>query len=168
MFNGPRGNVLKGTTVKAVAYDEYGNSSKLYTNSYFVNADPDFFNIPVVSLSIDADEFFGENGLYVKFEKIYDQKRIVDIEYFEPSGERAFAKKAQVKVSGSSTRYFPQKSLNIKFKNNSENFVEYPLFPQLVKESDKTTPMEYFEEFRLHGGGNDQYAQFRDALLNMW
>ncbi len=165
VFNGPRGNVLKGTTVKAVAYDEYGNSSKLYTNSYFVNADPDFFNIPVVSLSIDADEFFGENGLYVKFEKIYDQKRIVDIEYFEPSGERAFAKKAQVKVSGSSTRYFPQKSLNIKFKNNSENFVEYPLFPQLVKESDKTTPMEYFEEFRLHGGGNDQqYAQFRDAF----
>ena len=68
-------NVTKGTIVKAFAVDKDGNASEVVSKSYFVGIDimKQYGGFPVVSLTIDPDDFFDyERGIYVQG-KIYDE-----------------------------------------------------------------------------------------------
>ena len=75
-WDGPRRDMFSGTTVRAVAISEDGTKSMAETHSYLV--DPDIhsrFELPVVSLTTDADHFFDyDSGIYVPGQ-IFDETK---------------------------------------------------------------------------------------------
>lgn len=63
--------VDKAVVIRAMAMDSEGRVSEIVTNTYFVGLD-DYEDKNVISLVADAEELFGENGIYVTG-KEYDE-----------------------------------------------------------------------------------------------
>ena len=188
-------NVTKGTIVKAFAVDKDGNASEIVSRSYFAGIDimKQYGGFPVVSLTIDPDDFFDyERGIYVQG-KIYDEyvasgqsnpmqpwtdeanytqrgkdwERRVYFEIFENDGNLAHSQYLGTRISGNATRSSIVKSLKFYAREEyGKKSVKYSLIPDAKMMLDRTTPIEKYDKFRLRNGGNDLgYAQFRDNYI---
>ncbi len=189
-------NVTKGTVIKAIAVDSEGNISDISSKSYFIGIDINskYNGFPVMSLTIDPDDFFdNEKGIYVRG-KIYQDwlnsggmsqglreweypgnftqrgeewERPVYMELFENDGALACAQTVGARISGNATRSSVIKSL--KFYAREEygaKNVKYELVPGATKELDDTTPIDKYKRFTMRNGGNDLgSAQFRDNYI---
>jgi hypothetical protein len=157
------------TVVRAKVISQNSVPSKTVTNTYFVNEN---FNIPVVSLSTDPENFWDEDiGIYTlgnSAESQYpyfganfweDWERPVHIELFEPTGDLAFSLDAGAKIYGGWSRGHAQKSLAVYARSAyGESEINYKIFPEL--------PVEKFESIVLRNSGNDwDYSMIRDALM---
>lgn len=124
-------SISMGMTVRAIAVDAAGNSSKVKTQSYFIgfrNAS-DIRNLPVLSLVADpADLFDYFDGIYVTGRShedalargedganaanyLNDWEREVHVEYFEPKKDKTFEGTMSLSIIKDINVAFPQKSL---------------------------------------------------------
>jgi hypothetical protein len=158
------------TVVKARCYESGVLPGDIGVSTYFIN---ESFDIPVVSLSTDPDNFFsGEYGIYVEgyngiigdcYEKpanwFMDWERPLNFEYFETNGERKINKLVGTKLTGQCTRVMPSKSLAlISREQYGEAGINYSFF------SDKN--ISSFKSLVLRNSGNDfPYTMLRDGFI---
>ncbi len=144
---------------------------KTITNTYFVNQS---FELPVVALSTDPANFFdNEIGIYVYGDDAdtvnypywgsnfwEDWERPIHVEFFEKDGARGFALNAGVKIFGSWSRLYPQKSLAVFARGRyGQDRINYPIFP------DKN--IQQYKAIILRNSGQDWGRTFfRDALMS--
>ena len=184
-WSSPKELVDKANIVRAVSYDEHGNPSEVVTATYFVGYEsrPEYENISVLSIVTEPDNLFGyENGIYV-LGKEYDEninetdskhwiwqkanyrkagresEREAHVEVFEENKEMVLSKECGIRIRGSGSRSFFQKSLNIYARD----------------EYDGTSEFEYkfwsgntaVSEVTLFSGGNDEIVRIQDYIANI-
>lgn len=171
-WKGPKGEVFKCTTLKAVAIKNGGNKSKIITNSYFVdNNMTSRYNLPVISLVTDQANFFDNTtGIYVNGnsdKKGEEWERPVHIEFFEKDGTLAFSQYSGIRINGGYTRKSAQKSFRLYAGHDYDDVdtYKYEIFPGLKKKANGKK-LDKFETLILRSSGNDNTeTMFRDALI---
>ena len=147
--------LLIGTTtvVRAVIYKKGKLTSRPTTHTYFIN---DSCSLPILSLATDSiktllrtdagNGYRGENPLHLEF---FEQEK------------SSFKLNGGFRLQGLAIRYYPQKSLAIRFRvNYGAEKLSYPLFPQKPH-------LTRFYDFSLRGSGNDNNRTlFRDGLMH--
>jgi len=187
-------NVTKGTIVKAFSVDRDGKASEVVSHSYFtgININSQYSGFPVISLTIDPDDFFDyDRGIYVPG-KIFDDflksgqrnpmqpwtdeanytqkgkdwERRVYFEIFENDGNLAHAQYLGARIAGNATRSSIIKSLKLYAREDyGKKSVKYELIPDAYTKTDGSVRDKY-GKFRIRNGGNDLgYAQFRDNYI---
>ena len=155
--------VLRARAIKSGFID-----SKTTTNTYLIN---EHHELPVISISTDSANFFDWNtGIYVlgpnasDTQPYYganywqDWEKPIHIELFETNGTQGLSMDAGVKIDGSWSRSYPEKTLCV-YARGEYGFsdIAYQLFPDL--------PYTSYQSFLLRNGGNDfWYAMMRDEL----
>ena len=194
-WNKPDEEVFKASIVRAKAINlSTGAASAVVTNTYFVGADAvNRYNLPVVSLVTDPDNLFDDQtGIYVLGQAYAAQKdaditederqvfanynqrgreweRPVHIELFEPDGQPALAQDGGVRIHGSGSRRYPQKSLRVYARSeyDQQEVFEYPLFTGQPDDPENTAPTAYkYKQFLLRNSGQDwMSSNFRDVFV---
>lgn len=122
----------KGVVIRAVSIDEFGNSSPVVTNTYFVSGKIYEMgrNVPVVAISADPYDLWDVNeGIYTNYD--YEHNITGYVEYFDNNDED-FERSLELKVSGHGSRSNPKKSIRLYFtkgdtqgrKNLEYNMIE--------------------------------------------
>ncbi|MBU0712867.1 CotH kinase family protein [bacterium] len=162
---------LESTTVlRASCFKDGYLQSKTITQSYLINTD---FSLPVISLVTDSGNFFDtEIGIYVFGNDAdtvnypywgsnfwEDWERPVHVELYEPDGQQGFSIDAGIKIYGSWSRLYPQKSLSVFARERyGYNKINYQIFPDL--------PINEYQAFILRNSGQDWgHTFFRDAMM---
>jgi uncharacterized repeat protein (TIGR02543 family) len=161
--------IISSTKVlRAGAFKSGFIDSRITTNTYLIN---EHHELPVVSISTDSANFFDWNtGIYVLGPNAspdapylganfwQDWEKPIHIELFETNGLQGFSMDAGVKIDGSYTRSYPEKTLAVYARGKyGYNEIAYQLFPDL--------PYTSYQSFLLRNGGNDfWYAMMRDEL----
>ncbi|MCW3071653.1 MAG: CotH protein [Bacteroidetes bacterium] len=185
----PLGDVFKGTVLRAIAVSDDNKKSKELIRTFFVDEKANKrYDLPVIALTVEPDDFFGyRKGIYVLGKNYEDKRdyirkqlpldlawweypsnylkrgdnseRPVHIEFYEPGGKIGFESDAGARINGNATRGFSQKSLRICFDGKyGQEQLEYPLFPG--------NPVTTFNSFILRNGGNDwNKTMFRDEFM---
>lgn len=117
--------VDKCNVLRFLLVSDTGEESRVVTKSYFVGSqfsseDGGYRNLSVVSLVSDPDNFFGtetdnENALFTnsKYWKKTDDERPANFAYFNAGKEYSFDQDIGVRLHGTSTRGYNQKSLTL-------------------------------------------------------
>ncbi len=136
-WRSPAGEVYKVPVVRARAFRAGASDSAVATHTYLIGSDASRYpGASVVSLVSDEASFFDyDTGIYVPG-RVYDEdfdpdeddpylasgnysqrgaewERPVHVEIFDPGGSRAVAQDAGVRIHGSTTRGYPQKSIRL-------------------------------------------------------
>lgn len=187
--------VDKAVVIKAVTIDENGMRSAVSTGTYFIGFDDKaqyYSEIPVISLTVDADDLFGyEKGIYV-VGKVFDDwmessnydpaepywsvpgnytqhgkewERQARLEIFE-GGHPVLSQDVGIRIHGGATRSYAQKSLNIYArKKYGISKIKYDVFSGEVKNSFDGESITEYDSLMLRNSGNDAfYTRFRDKL----
>lgn len=182
-FSGPAGIVPMIHNIRLAAFDQSGVSSEVITASYLIGNGV-HSGLPVVSLTIDQDDFFADDiGIYALGD-IFDQwaqsnpgvmpdgstpanyresgdewERPVYFEYFDEFGQRALAQTIGVRIHGGWTRQYPKKSLRLYSRNEyGTSRFRYRFFPN--------KDLENFNRLILRNSGQDWAdSKFRDAYI---
>jgi len=182
----PIGEVFKATVVRAKAFHQDGAHSATETHTYFLDQNmAERYNLPIVSINTDPDHFFDyDEGIYVKG-RVYDEQggqegklaanywergsqweRPMHIEFFDPFGRLFLTQDGGVRIHGSTTRTYPQKSLRLHADNwygPLDNF-SYELFPDL-HDSVQDNSIADFKTLVLRNSGNGLNSpMFRNAI----
>lgn len=181
----PRGQVFKGTVVRAAGFAAGERVTPVATRTFFVHPDGDNrYRLPVISLVTDSLHLFDhESGIYVNG-KIYADwraanptatetgdtptnfaqtgeawERPLHIELFEDDGSLGFAQDAGVRMHGSWARAFRQKTWRLYAKNDyGPSWFDYQLFP----DKDLTR----YKRFILRNSGQDwTKTMLRDGFM---
>ena len=134
--------------VRAIAMDDYGNTSDVVTKSYLVGLDH-YKDKYVLSLVSDPDDLFGDNGIYVTG-KEYDDWYLGNQEGPEPVAnflkkgkeyeidatialfynELLMEQDAGLRIQGASRRAYPEKRFSVfaRKEYSGSRFFEYDLF----------------------------------------
>ena len=173
-YSTPEQLVPRAFIIKAAAYKENGRSETV-SGTYFIGQHEHLHpGIPILSMIVDEEDFFGyEQGIYVPG-KFYDQKaeeprftgnyfealgsgweRNAYIEYFDPRGNLEFSRSLGVRIHGGTSRVYSNKSLRLYARNGPIN---YPLFGD--------SSVDEYSRLKLRVSGQDQTSTFfRDALM---
>ena len=167
----PRGPVNKATVVRAVAYQDGCPVSPILTHTYFVG--PTFsgrYAFPLVSLSVDRGDFFGNaDGIYVAgknpdgvpnyFLSGGAWEREVHLEYFT-DGQQRLSQTLGARMHGRGSRGNPQKSIRLYAKSSyGQDLVTYPFF--------RETSVPSFKRLLLRSPDADFWGSlFRDELVH--
>lgn len=132
----------RGTVIRAIAVDENGNSSAVYTQTYYIGQkqSSDVKNIPSISITIDPNDFSNYfNGIYVKG-TTYEQavargqstseaanyfngdNKNVTVEFFEKSKDKTYEGNLNLSIVNDYSISSSQKSLML----TSAETVNYP------------------------------------------
>ena len=183
----PIGEVFKATVVRAKAFHPDGVHSTAVTQTYFVDQNMvEQYSLPIVSINVDSEHFFDyDQGIYTKGQ-VYDEKggqesnlganywqrggqweRPMHIEFFDLSGRRFLAQDGGIRIHGSTTRTYPQKSLRLYADDwySQSDYFDYELFPGL-HDSVRNNPITDFKTLLLRNSGNNWNApMFRDGMM---
>ncbi len=133
----------------------------------YMNTD---YTIPVISLSMPYDNWFGENGFYNKIRE--DISHYVNMEYFDSSYDEYFYVNSKIKLGGNWSLGYPQRTLNLNFNKdvngNKNEKVEAHIFGERMTLGDSEKRLTKLTRFRLHNGGNcfEERTGFNDAILH--
>jgi hypothetical protein len=172
----PENPVSKGFVVRAIAIKENSIPSEIITQTYFVNHySGDNLALPIISLAINEDAFFGyDDGNYnagidfdywriqnpdsnpydwekpANYFRRGDQFEIpANIEYFEPGFINPLLnQRIGLRIHGSSSRYFPAKSFRLHAKNTYGN-------SHLTHSIFKNEPYNSYKRLLLRNSGQD-------------
>jgi hypothetical protein len=180
------GNRMQVVVIRAVAiYGDY--VSPPFTRTFFVgNHVAERFGEEMLIFSIAADPydlFDHYNGILVpgflreEFVAANPRRNIIptdpanfnwrgregerpaSVEVFTPSGERVIAQEAGLRVHGSWSRAYEQKSLRLiprrEYSPETGRF-RYPFFPGDFRQDGTETPITRYETIILRNGGNDR------------
>ena len=130
-------------TIKAVAFDSYGNSSNCATATYLIDVEnkEEYEDVLILSISTDPDNLFAEDGIYVRgslyedaledgiinselpwielmhYTNYYvdgmESERDAYIQLFSGDGELLLDQACGIRVRGGESRSFPQKSFTL-------------------------------------------------------
>jgi hypothetical protein len=180
----PDNPVFKGTIIRVKVVKSGFISSKIITKNYFITPQGNArFSLPVISLSINEDRFYGyQNGIYVAG-KVFDDWRIATPNgvaraskagnyYWEENDERIgnmcyFVNGSEVinqdiglKIRGGSTRRYEKKSLTVYARSEyGDGTMDYNFFPEL--------PYISYDRLTLSNSGWDfRHTKFRDAMAH--
>ena len=164
------------TTLRAVALKEGFQSSNIDTQTYFftsdiinqskmdsdVTNDPDYSktikdnlsnNIPVISLTLEGDAFFGNFGIHSNPELSGRGSEIpVSFEFHNPlDSENSFQIDAGIRIHGGNARDHPKKPMRLYFREEyGKRRLNYPIFPE--------SPVQSFDQLILRSGGHDSWS----------
>lgn len=172
LLDGPQGEVFKCTVIRAVAVDANGNTSKIVTNSYFV--DPNMmtrYDLPVISLVTDPKNLFDiETGLFsakAEFGTGKEWERPMHIEFFENNGALGFSQNGGMRLHGGAiSKGLDQRALRLYADNGYDdvNRFEYNIFPGLKDKNGKD--ITSFQRLILRNSGSDWLGtMFKDSVL---
>ncbi len=123
--------------IRARAFKNDLPVSKVYTQSFFINnGTKETFSFPIISLITEQHNLFDyESGIYI-IGKAYnfnkrgkEWERPAQIEYFNEHFDLGFRQDLGLRVTGNSSRNFPQKSLKLYARSEyGDNRIRYPLF----------------------------------------
>ena len=156
-------NLIDKECVLTINYINDKGESKVRSLTYIFND----YKIPVVSLSMPYDEWFGKEGMYNNIRIEYEKR--ADLEYFDPVYDSYFYRNTQVKIGGNYTMGYPQRTLNLNFNKdqfgNKQEKVKVKIFGD--QKAEDGSDLDSFTRFRLHNGGNcfENYTGFNDAVL---
>lgn len=168
----PRTTIRKGTVLRVKAVKN-GYLPAYTSSTYFVFEEGNaVHDLPVISLSTDHQNLFGEEtGIYVpgiRYEQGRDDtgnyymrgdawEREASMEFFEPNGQREFSQHVGIRTHGGWTRRLPQKSLRVYARSEyGESRINYPVFPD--------QDYDFYDRLILRNSGNDfGFTMFRDA-----
>jgi hypothetical protein len=180
----PDNPVFKGTVIRVKVVKSGFISSKIVTKNYFITPQGSArFSLPVISISINEDRFYGyQNGIYVAG-KVFDDWRIATPNgvaraskagnyYWEENDERTgnmcyFVNGSEVinqdvglKIRGGSTRRYEKKSLTVYARSEyGDGTMDYNFFPDL--------PYISYDRLTLSNSGWDfRHTKFRDAMAH--
>jgi len=147
-------NLNRNYAIKARVYEPGKLPGEVVTHSYFIGEN---INLPVISIATNGANLF-DFDFGILQNAIKDREIPATLEYFEPSGERAFQVGAGLRIFGTTIYNLPQRPLSVRFKSKyGDDVLRYQLF------EDK--PISTFSSFLLRNGGNDyNLAYFRDGL----
>lgn len=158
------GNLTKGTTVSARAFNSLGQKTEISVNSYFPGISlSKRYGLKVVSITVPQNKFFDpQTGVYsYNNSKAYSNKTECDayMEIFNRDSKRVVSQPVGIRLNGASTREYQQKSLRIYARNNEEyknhkKAIKYDLFNGTISDN-KNKPIKEFKRIILRNGGND-------------
>lgn len=182
----PIGDVYRAVVLRAILVSNDNQKSQELVQTFFIG--PKKYTLPVMALTVNADDLFGfKDGIYVMGKNYEDKRdyikkkiplnlnwweypsnylkrgdnseRPVHIEYFNLKGSIAFQTFAGLRINGNATRGFGQKSLRVCMDQKyGAAQLNFPLFPG--------NPLTQFNSFILRNGGNDwDKTLFRDAFM---
>lgn len=189
----PQGEVFKGTVIRAKAVRDGAVPSEVVTHTYFVH--PEIltrYSLPVISLSLDEDDFIGyERGIYVPgkiadawkfflgeepwfwwYPTNYNQRgreweRAAHLEVFDPLTPSTFSQDIGIRIHGGRTRAYRIKSLRLHARSSyGAETMDFPIFPDLERRGSSGLPLQSFRRLIIRNAGNDlDKAYFRDAFM---
>jgi hypothetical protein len=185
----PPSPVFKGTVVRAIVVDKNGNKSNIVTHSYFIDQEMDArYTFPVISIATDAHRLFDDDiGIYVpgdRFENIYPNRnhdpgnyterglkweRPIYFQMFSPTGELLLEQNAGLRIHGSGSRWYAQKSLRLYTGDSYDEcgLFQHDFFPALNNRVGDGI-VDTFETLILRNSGQDWYwpipTMFKDAM----
>ncbi|MDB4537607.1 chitobiase/beta-hexosaminidase C-terminal domain-containing protein, partial [Akkermansiaceae bacterium] len=175
LYAGPV-SISTTTILRALAFKEDFQSSKIVTQTYLfptevkgqADMDPQISstapyaatieddlsnNLPVLSLVVNDDDFFGPSGIYQNPSLSGRGAEVpLSVEFFNPSDPSdQFQINAGVRIHGGNARSHPKKPMRLYFRGEyCETRLEYPLFDG--------SPVESFDQLILRGGGHDSWS----------
>lgn len=167
-----------GTVIRAVVVLENGNTSDIYTNTYFVH--PNIFEkykLPVVSLTTEPANLYDyEIGLFNHIEERgREWEKTANFEFFTTEGARVLAQSIGIRLHGGASRSFPFKSFRLYARKeyDTNKKLEYDFFSNsLITARTKNGTAKEITSFKrliLRNGGNEGDAwdstMFRDILI---
>ena len=161
----------KATILRAVSIAPDGVAGPVETRTFFLgdNIYNKYPNIPIFSLVTDPKNLFdneigimNENNINKKGK---DWERELFIELFDGKNNPSFSENAGIRIKGSVSRMYPQKSFNIYFRDDYGNKkLKYKLFED-NKDINGNVIKEY-KSFTLRNGGNDtEFLKYKDQWL---
>jgi hypothetical protein len=121
----PKGDVFRGTVVRAAAYVSGCRVSDVYTQTYLIAPGiSGRYTFPVVSITTDVDGFFSDHkGIYVVghhgpglenyHNKGEEWERDAHLEFYDAGGSLVLQQDLGIRIHGRGTRQGPQKSLRL-------------------------------------------------------
>jgi len=175
LYTGPI-SIPTTTVLRTVAFKDGFQSSKTGTQTYLFTADvkgqadmdPDISatppysntiendlsnNLPVLSLAVNDDDFFGPSGIYQNPDLSGRGAEVpLSVEFFNPSDAAdQFQVDAGVRIHGGNARSHPKKPMRLYFRGEyCETRLRHPLFDG--------SPVESFDQLILRGGGHDSWS----------
>jgi len=137
----------KANIIRCISYKNGIPSSKVYTNSYFVDENISTkYTLPIISLVTEESNLFdSDSGIYVTgvhfninspewtgnyYQTGEEWEKSVHIEYFDKNGALGFSQDAGLRIHGGKTRLVAQKSLRLYARNEyGKKAFNYPIFP---------------------------------------
>lgn len=138
--------------------------------TYIIDKEFKYNKVPIVSLSMPFDDWFGKNGMYNDI--MHDISKRVNLEYFDPTIGDTFYVNSKIKLGGNYSKGYPQKTLNLNFNKdqygNKNEPINADIFDGRTKRGFKNEPLTGLTRFRLHNGGNcfENWTGFNDALIH--
>ncbi len=124
VYNGETITVNKNTSIRAIAYNGDKIPSDIVTYNYFINI-PEY-ELPIVKLSVNHDEMFGEDGIYTNYTS---HEEIEGNFAMYIDGVEEFSINCGVKIFGAGSRKYTKKSFQLEFRSEyGESRFDYPIF----------------------------------------
>jgi hypothetical protein len=167
-----------GTVIRAVVVLDNGNTSDIYTNTYFIH--PNIFEkykLPIVSLTTEPVNLYDyEVGLFNHIEdRGREWEKPASFEFFTTDGTRVLAQSIGIRLHGGASRSFPFKSFRIYARKeyDTNNKFTYDFFSNslitAITKNGTTENLTSFKRLILRNGGNEGDAwdstMFRDVLI---
>jgi hypothetical protein len=139
------------------------NSSIVNATAYRSEIQPGLRGLPVVSLSFNTSDLFGQNGIHNNPEfSGRSSEREVHFEYFNPADPLdSTHEPGGVRIHGGNSRLHPKKSFRLYFRNDyGKPRLKHDLFPG--------SSVDSFKHLLLRGGGHDAWtfrADWNQATL---
>ncbi len=146
-WESPSVNIDKANILRCASYKDGERTSKIYTQTYFIDSTIiGKYDIPVISLISSSENLFNDtSGIYVPgiyydpddanwtgnyFQEGDNWEKPVHIEYYKSNGEKCFSQDAGLRIHGSRTRQSAQKSLRLYARNEyGDKYFNYWLLP---------------------------------------
>jgi len=144
--------VTKPTVIRAIAIKEGLLPSSIQTMTYIAGVEHE---LPIVSLSTESDNMYGDEGLYMF--PYRDIEQPVHFELFETTG-LALSFDAGFEVYGNTSQGDPQKSFAFHLRNEyGLDEINYPIF--------EGNEVSTFKHFLLRTSGQDaNFSKVRDSF----
>lgn len=157
LYNGETIYINQTAVVKARVYQENCIPSQIETATYFIN---EFTaDLPVVSISTNSEYFFDEQiGI---FEKVFENLEYpCNFEFFDTLGIRRYENRFGMKIHGTSSQQYPQKSFRLHSRSKyGESDLNFPIFGD--------NKSEIHDKIIIRNGGQDWlWAFIRDSYVN--
>ena len=163
---------LTACVLRACVTDGEQYGPMLY-ETYFVSPDmDDYDDILIMNITVDPEDFTGENGIYaVVSDDIFAERGRCDgyMEIFEEDGSTAGRQYVQLAMNGNGSLAFCQKSMRVYVCEEETaadgGTLSYDLFDGAAVDENGNT-IDAYKTFVLRNSGNDaSCAHFRDALM---
>lgn len=175
-FKVPDKETRRGVAFRAQSFKNGQPTSKIYSGTFFTNADK--YSFPVISLILDSNHLFNYvRGIYVPginwaesnvgwtgnyYQRGRDWERIASMEFFNEHRFKQFSETIGLRISGKKSRDYPQKSLRVYFRKNYGKS-EIPNYFFQQRAYDELQRISLRSSFTYW---NDQNLLFQDDIIH--